>query len=74
MATHGITGDIKCPFYSVHRKRLIYCEGIVARARTTSQCFGSLSECRSHIECHCMHVDGAGCEVYKAIMKKYEDK
>lgn len=65
------TANIKCPFFHGHIPTEISCEGILPDT-TVKQIFPSRSARDRHedIFCICNHEK---CEVYRAIMEKYEE-
>jgi len=60
-----------CPFFQSSDKNRIICEGIVKGSRTALE-FTKQGERSRHrtLYCDCRYQQ---CEVYKALMKKYEE-
>lgn len=65
------SGNIKCPFFHGHIPTEISCEGILPET-TIKQIFPSRSARDRHEDIFCIKHFKC-CEVYRAIMEKYEE-
>ena len=70
----GIQSQVQCPFFRALRYRSIVCESIVRSGESCCTYFTTESRRASHVIWHCNEIDGAGCPVYDAVMRKYEEK
>ena len=79
--TPGLQTEIQCPFFiafgggvAAKDSRSIICESPVVDAKSTSVYFQSRHRMKSHATWYCSCIDGGGCPIYRANMRKYEDK
>lgn len=69
MSTSYESQKVKCPFYKKDDKNTISCEG-TEMAQTLTLRFGSGTQKSCKMEKYC-NQKYESCEIYKAIMKKY---
>lgn len=73
MATSGRTGDVRCPFYKAHQDLSITCESLIPHAVCTRTSFKNKPDFDFHLLNYCCDEDFKWCEVYQAILAKYEE-
>lgn len=70
MAT-GIDSYIECPFFLEHGKKIIVCEGLCSKRKTTHS-FGTCEEKKKYIAQNCAFNGGKKCPHYRAVSLLYE--
>lgn len=62
---------IKCPFYSLIRKNMIACEGLIDNTCMTTR-FPSAAVMREHIGNYCSKENGGKCPLAVNLYEKYD--
>ena len=65
------SADVRCPFYKHDANAKVRCEGIIHRT-SVMLCFWSVDEKNVYMDEFCIQ-DYTNCELFKTIMKKYDE-